>query len=145
MTPGSTLDKSERVPFVITYNQPLVPSHPLFANTFTSLFHPNVTITSLKLHLLQLSNLSGFLVRAKLHNRTQHKKPRGLYDAEKNCLTSKYISDGKTSYKFHSTGETRHITHRIDCNSKSVIYMIRCNHTHLPVSVGTWCKHHIVV
>ena len=35
----STLDKPERVPFVITYN-PALPSHPLFANTFTSLFHP---------------------------------------------------------------------------------------------------------
>ena len=32
--------------------QPFVPSRPLFANTFTSLFHPHVAITSLKLHPL---------------------------------------------------------------------------------------------
>ena len=32
--------------------QPFVPSHPLFANTSTSLFHPPVAITSLKLHPL---------------------------------------------------------------------------------------------
>ena len=32
--------------------QPFVPSHPSFANTFTSLCHPPVTITSLKLHQL---------------------------------------------------------------------------------------------
>ena len=35
----STLDKPERG-FVITYNPALLPSRPLFANTFTSLFHP---------------------------------------------------------------------------------------------------------
>ena len=40
----STLDKPERVPFV--------PSHPLFANTFTSLIQPPVVITSLKLRPL---------------------------------------------------------------------------------------------
>ena len=34
--------------------QPYVPSHPLFANTFTSLFHLPVAITFLKQHLLQL-------------------------------------------------------------------------------------------
>ena len=32
--------------------QPFVPSHPLFANTFTSLFHRPVAITSLKLYPL---------------------------------------------------------------------------------------------
>ena len=29
-----------------------------------------------------------------------------------------------------STGETRHITHHIDCNSKNVIYMVHCNRCH---------------
>lgn len=36
------------------------------------------------------------------------------------------ISIGLTSYAFHSTGETRSITHHIDGNSKSLIYMIKC-------------------
>ena len=40
----------------------------------------------------------------------------------------KYISDGQTSYTFHSTAETRPVTNNIDCNSKNVIYIIQCNH-----------------
>ena len=47
-----TLDKQESVPFVITYNPTLRFISPLFANTFKSLFHPPVAITSLKLHPL---------------------------------------------------------------------------------------------
>ena len=53
------------------------------------------------------SNLSDFLVRAKLHNLTQHNQPWGSYPCGKNCLTCKYVSDGQTSYTFHFTGETR--------------------------------------
>ena len=30
----------------------------------------------------------------------------------------------------YSTGETRHITHHIDCYSKNVIYMLHCNRCH---------------
>ena len=71
------------------------------------------------------SNLSDFIVRAKDRNFTQHNQPRGSCPCGKNCLTCKYISDGQTSYKFHSSGETRPITHSIDCNSKN---MIQCNH-----------------
>ena len=33
----------------------------------------------------------------------------------------KYISDGKTSYTFHSTGEARPITHHVSCNSNAPI------------------------
>ena len=61
-------------------------------------------------------NLSDSLVRAKLRNLTRHNQPRGSYPCGKNCLTCKYISDGQTSYTFYSTGETRPITHDIDCN-----------------------------
>ena len=39
-------------PLLSPTTQPFVPSHPLFANTFTSLFHPPVATTSLKLHPL---------------------------------------------------------------------------------------------
>ena len=45
-------------------------------------------------------------------------------------LTCNYITDCRTSYTFRSTGETRHITHHIDCNSKNVIYMVHCNRCH---------------
>ena len=33
---------------------------------------------------------------------------------------------GWLSYTFHFTGETRPITYHITCNSKNLIYMIRC-------------------
>ena len=74
------------------------------------------------------SNLSDFLVKAKLRNPTQHNQPRGSYPCGKNYLTCKYIFEGQTSYAFHSTGETRPIPHHIDCNSKNVTYMIQYNH-----------------
>ena len=74
------------------------------------------------------SNLSDFLVRAKLRNLTHHNQPQGSYPCGKNFLTCKYLSDGQTSYTFHTTGEIRPITNQIDCNSKIVIYMIQCNH-----------------
>ena len=74
------------------------------------------------------SNLSYFLHRDKLCNLTQHNQPRESHPCGKNCLTCKYISDGHTSYTFHSTVEIRPFTHHIDCNSKIVLYMIRCNH-----------------
>ena len=48
----STLDKQESVPLLLPTTQPFVQSHPLFANTFTSLFHSPVAITSSKLHPL---------------------------------------------------------------------------------------------
>ena len=44
-----------------------------------------------------------------------------------NCLTCNCITDRRTSYTFHSTSETRHITYHIDCNS---FYMVHCNRCH---------------
>ena len=74
------------------------------------------------------SNLSDFLVRANLRNLTHHNQPRGSYLRGKNCFTYKYsISGGQTSYKFHSTDETRPTTHHNNCNSRNVIYMVQCN------------------
>ena len=51
------------------------------------------------------SNLSDFLVRAKLHNVTRHNQPRGSYPCRKNRCTCKNISDRQTSDTFHATGE----------------------------------------
>ena len=96
-------------PLLSPTTQPFVPSHPLFANTVTSLFHRPVATTS-KVAYRRSSNLSDFLVRAQLRNLVQHNQPRGSYPCGKNCLTCKYISDGQTSYTFHATGETRPIT-----------------------------------
>ena len=43
-------------------------------------------------------------------------------------LLNTYLTDKLHTPAFHATGETRLITHHIDCNSKNVIYMIQCNH-----------------
>ena len=50
----STLDKIKQnvFPSLSPTTPPFVPSHPVFTNTFTSLFHSPVAITSLKLHPL---------------------------------------------------------------------------------------------
>ena len=128
----STLDKPERVPFVITYNPALRStssiirkhSHILIASPLCYNVFKAAPIVAYR----RSSNLSDFLVRAQLCNFTQHNQPRGSYPCRKNCLTCKYISDGQTLYTFHATGETRPITNHIDCNSKNVIYMIQCNH-----------------
>ena len=57
--------------------QPFVSSRPLFANIFASLFHLPVADR-------RCSNLSDFLVRAKLRNPTQHNQRRGSYLCGKN-------------------------------------------------------------
>ena len=76
------------------------------------------------------NNLSNLLVSAKIPNPTHNTPPHGSFLCRDNCLTCNYITDGRTSYTFHSTGETEHITHHIDCNSKNVIYMVHCNRCH---------------
>ena len=120
------------------YNvRPTRPSH--YAPMNLSTIFTNMAITAIsfngKYYELTIShgqkhlrpgNLSGFLVKAKLRNLIQHNQPRGSYPCGKDCLTCKYISDGQTSYTFHSTGETR--TQHTDCNFKNVIYMVQCNH-----------------
>ena len=127
----STLDKPERVPFVITYNPALRSISSIIRKHFHILISSprcyNVFKAAPIVVYRRSSNLSDFLVRAQLRNLAQHNQPRGSYPCEKNCLTCKYISDGQTSYTFHSTGETRPITNHIDCNSKNVISMIQCN------------------
>ena len=127
----STLDKPERVPFVITYNPALRSISSIIRKHFHILISSprcyNVFKAAPIVAYRRSSNLSDFLVRAQLRNLAQHNQPRGSYPCGKNCLTCKYISDGQTSYTFHATGETRPITNHIDCNSKNVSYMIQCN------------------
>ena len=40
------------------------------------------------------------------------------------------VSNGLTSYTFHSRGETRPIPHPITCKSKNLIYMTQCERFH---------------
>ena len=129
---ASKLDKPEHIPFVITYNPALCSISSIIHKHFHILIsYPrcyNVFKAAPIIAYRRSSNLSYFLLRDKLGNLTQHHQPRESYPCGKNCLTCKYISDGQTSYTFHSTVEIRPFTHHIDCNSKIVIYMIRCNH-----------------
>ena len=131
------LDKSERVPFVTTYNPTLCSIPSIIRKDFHILISSprcyNVFKATSIVAYRRSSNFSNFLVRAKFRNLTQHNQPRGSYPCGKNCLTCKYnyISDGQTLYTFHATGETRPITNHIDCNSKIVIYMIQRNHCSL--------------
>ena len=129
---ASKLDKPEHILFVITYNPALCSISSIIHKHFHILIsYPrcyNVFKAAPIIAYRRSSNLSYFLLRDKLGNLTQHHQPRESYPCGKNCLTCKYISDGQTSYTFHSTVEIRPFTHHIDCNSKIVIYMIRCNH-----------------
>ena len=108
----STLDEPERVPFVITYNPALRSISSIIRKHFYILVSSPRCYNFLKAAPIvayrRSSNLSDFLVRAKLRNLTQHNQHQGTYPCGKNCLTCKYISDGQTSYTFYSTGETRH-------------------------------------
>ena len=76
--------------------QPFVSSHPLFANIFASLFHLPVADR-------RCSNLSDFLVRAKLRNVTQHNKPRGAdtHGEKTVSLVNIYLTDKLHTHSSH--------------------------------------------
>ena len=123
-----------RVPLVVTYNPALRSVSSIIRKHFNILSSSprcaNVFKATPLVAFRRTNNLSDLLVSAKLRNPTQNNLPHGSFRCGDNCLTCNYITDGRTSYTFHSTGETRHITHHIDCNSKNVIYMVHCNRCH---------------
>ena len=134
------MDKPERVPFVIIYNPALRSISPLFANTFTSLFHPpppqppcSYNGAAPIVAYRRSSNLSDFLVRAETSQSHTTQPALGLLGNQPwvrkvlSRLVNTYMTD-KLPYTFHATGETGPITNHIDCNSKNVICMIQCNH-----------------
>ena len=88
--------------------------------------------TSFKLHPLLLSDepttfvICDILVRSKLRTDKQTDVTKGSFRCGKNCITRRYITDGRTNYTFSATGEIRTIHDHIDCNSKNLIYMIHC-------------------
>ena len=127
-------DQPTRVPLVITYNQALRSVSSIFDKHFNILSSSprcaNVFKATPLVAFRRTNNLSNLLVSAKIPNPTHNTPPHGSFLCRDNCLTCNYITDGRTSYTFHSTGETEHITHHIDCNSKNVIYMVHCNRCH---------------
>ena len=72
--------------------------------------------------------LSPFSARAKHQKipfpRTRLLRGLGSFRCGKNCITCRYITDGRTNYTFSATEEIRTIRDHIDCNSKNLIYMI---------------------
>ena len=127
-------DQPTRVPLVITYNPALRPVSSIIHKHFNILSSSprcaNVFKATPLVAFRRTNNLSNLLVSAKLPNPTHNTPPHGSFLCGDNCLTCNYITDGRTSYTFHSTGETRLITHHIDCNSKNVLYMVHCNRCH---------------
>ena len=119
-------DKTERVHFVISYNPTLRSISSIIRKHFHILISSprcyNVFKAAPIVAYRRGSNLCDFLVRATSKSHTTQPAPPPpppppeLIPMPKKCLTCKYISDGQTSYTFHSTGETRPITHHIDCN-----------------------------
>ena len=123
-----------RVPLVVTYNPALrsvsCTIHKHFNILSSSPRCANVFKATPLVAFRRTNNQSDLLVSAKLRNPTQNNLLHGSFRCGDNCLTCNYITDGRTSYTLHSTGETRQITHHIDCNSKNVIYMVHCNRCH---------------
>ena len=102
-----------RVPLVVTYNPALRSVSSIIHKHFNILSSSprcaNVFKATPLVAFRRTNNLSDLLVSAKLRNPTQKNLPHGSFRCGDNCLTCNYITDGRTSYTFHSTGETRHI------------------------------------
>ena len=62
----------------------------------------------------------------KLRTVTQTNLSKGSFRCGNNCITCHYNTDGRTYYTFSATGETVLIPDQIDCNSKNLIYIVRC-------------------
>ena len=75
-------------------------------------------------------NLRDLLVRAKLKTPESStlRHPPGTFrcNSRHGCLTCPNIDDGRTTYTFSTTGETREIKQHITCKSNNLTYMIEC-------------------
>ena len=95
----TTMDKPGHVRFVIMYNPALRFFSSIIRKKIHILISSPVVITSFKAVPIatyrRTSNLSDFLVRAKIRNLTHHNQPRGSYLRGKNCFTYKtaYLAD----------------------------------------------------
>ena len=81
----------------------------------------NILKTTPLVAFRRTDNLSDILVRSR-----QTDVIKGSFRCGKNCITCRYITDGRTNYTFSATGEISTIHDHIDCNSKNLIYMIHC-------------------
>ena len=82
----------------------------------------------------KLKRLLYRLVTAKLSSKSANPHPQLPSDSfrcGKNCATCPYISDGLTHFTFFSTGETHPIKSNLTCETKNLIYMIKCNRCNL--------------
>ena len=72
-------------------------------------------------------NLKDYLVRAKLRPLDQNtNSTRGTHKCTSNrCDVCNYLIVGD-SFSSHVTGTSYSITHRLDCNSRNVVYLISC-------------------
>jgi len=123
-------NQPQRAPLAITYNPALRFVSSILTNTSTFCRHLPVALPFLIkakpfVVFRRSNNLNNKLASAKLHTVTTANELRGFFSCGNNCLTCSDINDGLTKYTFNSTGETRFINHRIDCNSKNVVYMIQ--------------------
>ena len=121
-TSATTMDIRQRLPFVITYNPAL--SSVSFANTFTFSLPKCYQIRTclLPFDVATIEAIFSYVLNyATLHYTTI----LGLLPIwQQQCSICAYISIGHNTYTLHSTGETRSIIHNIDCDSKTVFFMI---------------------
>ena len=126
----STTSQPSRVPLVITYNPALHSISTIIQRHFKILSSSprrnGVFQTTPLVAFRRTDNLSDILVTSKLRTDKQTNVMKGPFRCGKNCITCRYITDGRTNYTFSATGETRTIRDRIDCNSRNLIYMIHC-------------------
>ena len=84
-------------------------SSPLFSQTSASPSQFNFEQAEINIRNFLLCNL--FIAK---HHRS--------FRCGKNCITCRYITDGRSNYTFSATGEIRTIHGHIDCNSKSYLH-----------------------
>ena len=124
-----------RVPFIVTYN-PALPNireilhkkQPIFDST--KRWH-NIFSETPVVAFRRSPNLRDLLVRAKLKSPESNtlRHPPGTFrcNSRHGCLTCPInIDDGRTTYTFSTTGETREIKQHITCKSNNLTYMIEC-------------------
>ena len=126
--------KRTRVPFIVTYN-PALPNireilhkkQPILDSTerLHNIFNETPVVA-----FRRSPNLRDLLVRAKLKTPESStlRHPPGTFrcNSRHGCLTCPNIDDGRTTYTFSTTGETREIKQHITCKSNNLTYMIEC-------------------
>ena len=68
--------------------------------------------------------------------------PPGSFRCGQGCTTCPCITNGLKHYTFFSTGETRHITSHITCNTKNLICMIDHSVQPLSYTIHRWFSEH---